>query len=388
MIVQNATVVAMPWDLAPHLPWQVFTSPVSKWATQPSFVVGEYLFMLCALLALFHARAGGRKYVMAWLGALVAGTANDLIFMAMPVVDNFWQAQSTVMLTPRLPLYIPCVYVCFMYYPTVAVWRLGLRPVAAAMATGVVAMVFYGPYDIVGAKFLWWTWHDTDRPIEQRLLGAPIGSSMWVLTFVASFAYLLARVVARDPGVSRGSMLRGIGLVAGLSSLMMVVQITALQQLDHGVPGPLGLIVAIAVYGAVVAHGWSRRVAATGNPRDRVLHVVVVGYFVVLVAIGALFDPATHVSTSMHQPHGQCYVEAKDIAGFTRYEFLCVQDFDEDFTFGCVDQPLVAGEQWYTVCGRGHRNFTAWMLGVGGLAALGIALFSLLLRRSSTARSS
>ena len=30
-----------PWDLAPHLPWQVWTSPVEKWATQPSFVLGE-----------------------------------------------------------------------------------------------------------------------------------------------------------------------------------------------------------------------------------------------------------------------------------------------------------------------------------------------------------
>ena len=53
MIVQDATVASMPWDLAPHLPWHVFTSPVAKWATQPSFVVGEYLFMLCALWRCF-----------------------------------------------------------------------------------------------------------------------------------------------------------------------------------------------------------------------------------------------------------------------------------------------------------------------------------------------
>jgi hypothetical protein len=63
------------------------------------------------------------------VAALIAGTANDLIFMALPLVDNFWQAQTTIMLTPRLPLYIPCVYVCFMYYATVSVWR--LRPAAA-----------------------------------------------------------------------------------------------------------------------------------------------------------------------------------------------------------------------------------------------------------------
>ena len=64
--------------------------------------------------------------------ALIAGTANDMIFMALPLVDNFWQAQAMIMLTPRLPLYIPCVYVGFMYLSTVAVWRLDLPPLARA----------------------------------------------------------------------------------------------------------------------------------------------------------------------------------------------------------------------------------------------------------------
>ena len=31
----------LPWDLAPQLPWHVFTSPAQKWAVQPSFVIGE-----------------------------------------------------------------------------------------------------------------------------------------------------------------------------------------------------------------------------------------------------------------------------------------------------------------------------------------------------------
>ena len=100
-----------PWDLAQHLPWQVFTSPAEKWAVQPSFVIGEYLFLLCAALALAHAWRQGeqrRMHVLAWVGALLAGTANDIFFMALPLVDNFWQAQATIMITPRLPLYIPC----------------------------------------------------------------------------------------------------------------------------------------------------------------------------------------------------------------------------------------------------------------------------------------
>lgn len=369
----------MPWDLAPHLPWHVFTNPAVKWATQPSFVIGEYLFIACAVIALVHARAGGNRYVMAWIGALVAGTANDLIFMALPLVDNFWQAQATIMLTPRLPLYIPCVYVCFMYYPTVAVWRLGLRPLPAAMATGLLAAIFYGPYDIVGAKFLWWTWHDSDRPIANRLLGAPIGSTMWVITFVAVFSWLLGRVVVRDPAVSRRSMARGVAMVAGLSSILMVLQVTVLQQLDGGVPGPIGLVVVVAVYGAVIVRGWAHRQPGAVNARDALLQRATAVYFATLVAILAIFDPATHVSASMHQRYGPCHVEAKDIAGFTRYEFLCAEDFDEDYSFACTEQLPSHGDDWYTVCGRAHRDFAAWMAGVAGLAAVGGAAFWLLL---------
>jgi hypothetical protein len=371
----------MPWDLAPHLPWHVFTSPIDKWAVQPSFVIGEWLFIVLAVIALVHARAGGRKYLMVWIGALVAGTANDLIFMALPLVDNFWQAQSTIMLTPRLPLYIPCVYVCFMYYPTVAVWRLGMRPLAAAALTGVVAAMFYAPYDIVGAKFLWWTWHDTDRPIENRILGAPIGSTMWVVTFVASFSFMLGRIVVKDPRVSPRSMLVGIAMVAGLSSIVMVAQVTVLQQIDGGVPGPIGLVVVVTIYLGVAARGWSSRGEPAVNPRDALLHRTAIVYFSTLVVVLAVFDPATHVSTSMHQTYGACHVEAKDIAGFTRYEFVCAQDFDEDYSFACTPELPAEGAEWYTVCGRPHSSLAKWMAGVLALALAGIAVFTRLLGR-------
>ena len=75
------------------------------------------------------------------MATFIVGTVNDYIFMILPVVDNFWQAsplgvckececvsfswgkgvfqaQAVLMLTPRMPLYIPCVYNAFMYWPT------------------------------------------------------------------------------------------------------------------------------------------------------------------------------------------------------------------------------------------------------------------------------
>jgi hypothetical protein len=77
-----------------------------------------------------------------------------------------------------------------MYFGTAAAWHLRLPALAEACAAGLIAELIYAPYDIVGNKFLWWTWHDTDSSIAARLFGVPIGSSMWVVTFSATFAYM------------------------------------------------------------------------------------------------------------------------------------------------------------------------------------------------------
>jgi len=371
-----------PWDLAQHLPWQAFTSPAEKWAVQPSFVIGEYLFLLCAALAFAHAWRQGserRMHVLAWVGALLAGTANDMFFMALPLVDNFWQAQATIMITPRLPLYIPCVYVCFMYFPTVSVWRLRLPQWSRAALTGLGAAVFYGPYDIVGAKFLWWTWHDSDLPISHRILGAPIGSTIWIITFTAAFAWLLGRVVDRDPAVSGRSFAKGLALVCGLSTITMMIQMTALQQLDGGIPGPIALAVVVALYVTIVALGWRRGQPQPRRAADRLLNAAAMLYFSTLVIIMASFSPETHRSASMHQTYGACHVEATDIAGLTRYKYLCAEDFEEDFSFACVEALPEEGSEWYTVCGRAHRDLGRWLLGVTGLGSLGVLLYSYLL---------
>lgn len=376
----------LPWDRAPHLPWRVFKSPAEQWASLPSFVVGEILFIACAIVALAHAWGQGdarRKHLLVWVGALLAGTANDLIFMALPLVNNFWQAQAMIMITPRLPLYIPCVYVCFMYFPTVSAWRAGLAPLPRAALTGLAASIFYAPYDITGAKFLWWTWHDSDPPIARRILGVPIGSTLWILTFVSAFSWLIGRVTDRDPAVSKATFAKGLALACGLSTLIMTVEMTALQQLDRGTPGIRGLLVTIALFAGVAVMGLRRRAPAAprGAPSraDRALALAIVIYFATLVIIMAAFDPAAHRSASVHQTYGPCHVAATDITGQTRFKYLCAEDFDEDFSFECTGALPAAGTEWYTVCGRPHTSFALWMFGVSSLGVAGALLFSYLL---------
>jgi hypothetical protein len=283
--------------------------------------------------------------------------------------------------------------VCFMYYPTIAVRRLGLNPLSSAALTGMVGCLFYAPYDITGAKFLWWTWHDTDVPSTVRLLGAPVASSLWTLLFTASFAWLVGKAIGhRRPDEITGKVFAlGFALVAGCTTLLMLVQITILQQFDGGAPGYRALAAGWIAYATLVLLG--RKLAKPEPPRagDRLLLGAAIGYFTVLIGIMASFDPATHVSTGVHQTVGECYVEATDITGFTRHEFLCASDFDEDYSFECVDElptasspstPEATGAptvEWYTICGRAHRNFGAWMTGVALLGLVGIGLFTFML---------
>ncbi len=367
-----------PDDIAAN--WQLLQDPVSQWELLPSFMVGELLFVALAVLALVHATRSGRGHMMVWVGALVAGTANDLIFMALPLVDNFWHSQATVMLTPRMPLYIPCVYISFMYFPTVAARRMGMRSIwATAGLAGLTACLFYAPFDIVGAKLVWWTWHDTDQPIAARILGAPVASSLWVLTFSGAFAGLVHHTLRDVEAVTGGIFAKGLAKLAASSTLLMMLQMTPLQQLDGGTPAYGALLGGIVIYGILLARGWSgRNPAPLGDP-DRLLRVGLPLYFLTLVLSGATFDPETHRSTGVHQQVGECYVEAKDITGLTRHHFLCTEDYDEDYLLTCGDPMPVEGARWYTVCGKAHSDFTTWITGLSVLGSTGSLLFLFLL---------
>ena len=61
--------------------------------TQPTILIAEATFISLALLTLLHASLTSRKFVTVWFAAIISGTINDIIFMVLPFVDNFWHAQ-------------------------------------------------------------------------------------------------------------------------------------------------------------------------------------------------------------------------------------------------------------------------------------------------------
>ena len=163
-----------------------------------------------------------------------------------------------------------------------------------------------------------------------------------------------------------------------LTTVLMVLQMTALQQLDGGVPGPIGMAAAVTLYAALAAHGLR---AAEPEPRhasDLPL-LGALGLYVAAILLIATFDPATHQSASLHQTYGPCDVEATDITGLPRHAYVCIDDYDEDWTFECAGGPPAQMTDWYTVCGRPHHQPAIFAGSVGGLGTLGLLAFGFML---------
>jgi len=144
------------------------------------------------------------------------------------------------MITPRLPLYIVEMYASVMYYAPVAASlfsrSMGLNPYAQACLTGLLCHVYYGVYDVNGARNLWWTWHDGDPAISERHCNAPYGSSMWILTYCGIQSFLNSWILR-----GRGARLTGtvtpsahdVSASAALQSVTSIAPATLLAKLGR-----------------------------------------------------------------------------------------------------------------------------------------------------------
>lgn len=398
-----------PWeqvvvDNGEEVAWRIWNGPDYVWRQLPTFVIFEWVVLLVSFLGLLHAvnqqgNRGRRSHLFLWVCSFVAGCANDMFFMALPIVDNFWQAQATIMLTPRLPLYIPAIYNCFMYYSIVAAWRMGFVTSTnsrsgyfkeAALA-GLLAELFYAAYDICGAKFLWWTWHDTDAAIAERILGVPIGSSMWVITFVFCYSLLLRFVVmgprhlaAEGNPISVSRLLFGLLVISVCCPPMMIITMTTFTGISSaGVPSIRALSLLLVVFLALVIVGFffSPRSKPPHGKRGAFLWLAVLIYFTALALIMLYGVPEAHISRGVHQPIGPATTMMTDMLGYERRKYFDPSNYEEDFTFDCAhklprpgtdDDPL----DWYTVCGKRHSDFLLYAAVVSGIAFTGVLTYT------------
>ena len=179
-----------PWNST--FEWLVkFRNPVGEygaWRWEPTFIGNELEFYLLAFLTFMHAYRHGARYMWLWWTTVAHGLTTELVSYWTPEIDNFWHAQSMFMwFGQREPMHIILLYPGFIYTASVAVARLNITERCEAAAMGLFVVIFDMPYDIIGIKNLWWTWHDTDANIRDRHYYVPWTSYYFHMTFAAAF---------------------------------------------------------------------------------------------------------------------------------------------------------------------------------------------------------
>mmetsp|Transcript_2906 Transcript_2906/g.4173 ORF Transcript_2906/g.4173 Transcript_2906/m.4173 type:complete len:601 (-) Transcript_2906:1140-2942(-) len=190
------------------LDWFVtFRNPFSKANGQvywePTFLTNELEFYTLAVLTFVHAKRHGGRYLWLWFAILCHGLTVELVSYWVEPIDNFWHAQATFMFFGRRePLQIILVYPSYLYICAVATQRLRFPELCEGPTLALMVILLDIPYDVMGIKLLWWTWHDTDSNIRDRHYWVPWTSYYFHMTFACAFTLIYNAMRRRMTGMS------------------------------------------------------------------------------------------------------------------------------------------------------------------------------------------
>ena len=226
---------------------------------------------------------------------------------------------------------------------------------------------------------------------------------MFTITHTFTF-HLLLHIFALSRAQPLGSLRFGLSLIGvcllGTPSMMLAMSPSQMLQLRFGedgqptqLPGRPDVPSLILQLVLLLAAGlWSARKHApvptflpypkpgsSGYPLDVTLWFAAAAYFAALCAVMALGDPAAVVAEGVHREIGKCYVHDVDLSNYSRFKFLCVTDFDEDFHLDCAPNLDPKTPSWYTLCGKAHGDRPTYVLatvalGIAASTSLGIML--------------
>ncbi|UMM39322.1 hypothetical protein L5515_016426 [Caenorhabditis briggsae] len=373
--------------------WICKYQEVSKiYENHTSFLFGEILFFILAGLTFAHAWRSGTRFVLVWFGILIHALNVENLCYWIPDMDNFWQAQGILtFFGARAPLYILIgIYHMFDYTSFVLMSRLHLPWWAYGPAVGLGAVMLDMPYDIMGIKLVWWTWHDTDPNIYDRMNWVPWNSYYFHASFACSFTWIL--MYARSKLVEKEYDWRKLPreilcvVFAGMGAFWLgTIQFALLYHPMHDifkVHSEYTTIAFLSIYALIVIFADRQNKnssARTGNKYwfDELAAAIAIEYLFFMIAV-VISDPVNIVSDGLHQPIGSCNetqkVQTPTGLVLQKKKYFCVDDYDEKYIdFHCVPggppqqpEPGVPLE-WYAVCGTDYENraeyiFLIWFI--------------------------
>ncbi|KAH9260575.1 hypothetical protein BASA81_001042 [Batrachochytrium salamandrivorans] len=158
---------------------------------EPAFFANEVEIYILAALTFAHAYRHGGRYLYMWLAILWHGFTVELVSYWVEPIDNFWHAQSTfVFFGKREPMQIVLLYPGYLYMAAMVTKRMNVSELTQATIMALMVLMIDFPYDIMGIKLLFWTWHDTDSNLYWRNYWVPITSYYFHATFASSFSLI------------------------------------------------------------------------------------------------------------------------------------------------------------------------------------------------------
>ncbi|XP_052783470.1 uncharacterized protein LOC128222985 [Mya arenaria] len=374
--------------------WEWFVayrSPSDIKKHHPDFLTMELCCFACTFLTFLHAQRVGGRFKYLWVGVILHGLFVEMVSYWMPDIDSFWHAQGIfTFLGKRLPLYIVCIYAVFIYTASVVVAHSGMKWWALPPAVGLTVVMLDLPYDILGIKNLFWTWHDTDPNIYDRHYWVPWTSYYFHATFACGFTavfHLSHKIFAPDKetyqyaGVCRETLCMLLAAMFGFP--LGVIQFVFIYHPLHdtyGIHTEVCVMLLVVVFGLIVWMGDRNGHRAETFKRrwflDEIMTEVILHYTFFLYLVFTS-KPENNVVTGLHEPVGPCNetnaVQTPFGAILSKKKYLCLENYDEAvFDFHCVDEKPAPGSHWYTICGTPYQNHMEYIVVVCAVCLLGL----------------
>ncbi|XP_050425242.1 uncharacterized protein LOC126836139 [Adelges cooleyi] len=350
-------------------PFVSFNSIDTIWENQPTYFVVQILFFVGAIVSLTHAFIHKGRRPILWVCILCHGLVIECVSYGVPEIDNFWHSQAPIMfLNQRLPVHIILVYPVFYYTAIAIACRRNTTKIGLMLSVGLNVLAIDLPYDIMGIKFIHWTWHDTDPNIRDRTFWVPWTSYYFHLTFSASFVFWFFNKEADldEPTTitkETKTFLKSTFLSFPSGVLCFSVLYHPLHDSFH-VSSQSIVLLLLALYGITIKITDSFKYGKKPKKNDKLLiiHVYLIIYYTIFLLLALVGKPEDEISNGIHEEIGPCNITVAAYGtDMTKRKYLCIQDYNEDFDFHCVKE-IPAFSKIYTICGTAFENRAEYVI--------------------------
>lgn len=378
-----------------------------------SLLTMEVVALLASFLLMLHIHSSGKRNATMFAAAVVQLIAMELLFFE----GKRWHAQSLLMLIPgRLPLFIVIIEAHCYYMAFVATSRLRIDNFLQPFAMGCLAILLLLPFEIFGAKFLWWTWHDTDPLLNDRVYGVPF--HVLYNHFFFAFSFLVAHHIYRWSVLDGDyygdhNRAREWGYALFVPVITIFFGVVLLILFYHLFVDLIGmhtqtcftLLIGLSLVLFWMAdrerdEAYIQQLLAPVDAYDsdwlypfidHAVNQMIIVHSLVQVLLICIIEPSSIVSLGHHQSLGNCVEEEqfRSVLGLRhiRKKFLCVHEYEEEFNL--CNYPITQlnyEETWYMICGRGYADYPSYLITIMACVFFANLLFYQILKRPSNAR--